>query len=240
MKPEKLLILAFLLPCPLSHAQDNAPPAQPPRTTAPGPAAGAATDNIKPVLTTTPVPATEAATNNGKPATAPAASLATGAAADTYVIGPSDVLAVTVWKEPTLSSSLLVRPDGMISLPLLGDVQATGLTPLQLADQITTKLKKCVQDPNVSVVISQIHSKVVYLLGEVARKGPIEMTSGMTLLEAISSAGGLTDYANTKKIYILRDVSGTHQKIPVHYKEALKGDSALNLVLKPGDTIVVP
>ncbi len=240
MKPEKLLILAFLLPCPLSHAQDNAPLAQPPRTNAPGPAAGVATDNIKPVLTTKPVPETEAATNNGKPATAPAASLATGAAADTYVIGPSDVLAVTVWKEPTLSSSLLVRPDGMISLPLLGDIQATGLTPLQLADQITTKLKKYVQDPNVSVVISQIHSKVVYLLGEVAKKGPIEMTSGMTLLEAISSAGGLTDYANTKKIYILRDVSGTHQKIPVRYKDALKGNSALNLVLKPGDTIVVP
>jgi polysaccharide export outer membrane protein len=89
-------------------------------------------------------------------------------------------------------------------------------------------------------VISQIHSKVVYLLGEVARKGPIEMTSGMTLLEAISSAGGLTDYANTKKIYILRDISGTQQKIQVHYKEALKGNGTLNLVLKPGDTIVVP
>jgi polysaccharide export outer membrane protein len=128
----------------------------------------------------------------------------------------------------------------MISMPLLGDVQASGLTPLQLAGQITTKLKKFVQNPNVSVVISAIHSKVVYLLGEVAKKAPVEMTSGMTLLEAISSAGGLTDFANTKKIYILRDESGTHQKIPVHYKDALKGNSTLNLVLKPGDTIVVP
>jgi polysaccharide export outer membrane protein len=166
--------------------------------------------------------------------------LAAGAAADTYVIGASDVIAVSVWKEPTLSGSLLVRPDGMISLPLLGDVQASGLTPLQLADQIATKLKKFIQDPNVSVVVSQIHSKVVYLMGEVGKKGPIEMTPGMTLLEAIGSAGGITEFANAKKIYILRDEAGKHEKIPVHYKEALKGNSAFDLVLKPGDTIVVP
>ena len=181
----------------------------------------------------------------GKPAqvAAPApAGLASaaGAASDSYVIGASDVLTITVWKEPTLSGSLLVRPDGMVSVPLLGDVQASGMTPLQLADQISTKLKKYIQDPNVSVVLTQINSKKVYLLGEVAKKGPMEMTPGMTLLEAISSAGGLTDYANTKKMYILRDDAGKHEKIPVHYKEALKGDSELNLVLKSGDTIVVP
>jgi polysaccharide export outer membrane protein len=175
--------------------------------------------------------------------TAPAAAapaLAAGAAAESYVIGPSDEITVNVWKETTLSGSLLVRPDGMISLPLLGDVQASGLTPLQLADRIATMLKKFVQDPNVSVVVSQVHSKVVYLLGEVGKKGPIEMTPGMTLLEAIGSAGGLTDFANSKKIYILRDAGGKHEKILVHYKQALKGDSALNLALKPGDTIIVP
>ncbi len=181
----------------------------------------------------------------GKPAqvAAPATSapaLVGGVAADTYVIGANDTLTVTVWKEPALSGSLLVRPDGMISLPLLGDVQASGLTPLQLADQITAKLKKFMQDPKVSVVLTQIHSKFVYLLGEVDKKGPIEMTSGMTLLEAIASAGGLTDYANSKKIYILRNEGGKTQRIPVHYKEALKGDSELNLALKPGDKIVVP
>jgi polysaccharide export outer membrane protein len=109
-----------------------------------------------------------------------------------------------------------------------------------LAYQIAVKLKKFIQDPNVSVVLTQINSKKVYLLGEVGKKGPMEMTPGMTLLEAIASAGGLTDYANTKKIYILRDDAGKHEKIPVHYKEALKGDSELNLVLKSGDTIVVP
>ena len=181
----------------------------------------------------------------GKPAqvAAPApAGLASaaGAASDSYVIGASDVLTITVWKEPTLSGSLLVRPDGMVSVPLLGDVQASGMTPLQLADQISTKLKKYIQDPNVSVVLTQINSKKIYLLGEVAKKGPMEMTPGMTLLEAISSAGGLTDYANTKKMYILRDDAGKHEKIPVHYKEALKGNSELNLILKSGDTIVVP
>ena len=159
---------------------------------------------------------------------------------DNYVIGPLDVLTVSVWKEQLLSGSLLVRPDGMISMPLVGDIQASNLTPLQLADQISSRLKKYVQDPNVTVVISQIHSKVVYMLGEVGRKGPIEMTPGMTLLEAISIAGGPTDYANTKKIYILRNEGGKHVKLPVHYKEALKGDNTYNLALKPDDTIVVP
>lgn len=175
-----------------------------------------------------------------KPVRVPVQSLASEAAPETYVIGASDVLTVTVWKEPTLTGSLLVRPDGMVSMPLLGDVQACGLTPLELASAIQAKLKKFIQDPNVSVVLTQIHSKTIYLLGEVAKKGPVEMTPGMTLLEAISNAGGLTDYANSRKIYILRNQAGTHQKIPVHYKEALKGDSSLNVLLKPGDTIVVP
>jgi polysaccharide export outer membrane protein len=174
-------------------------------------------------------------------ATTPATPVATAATeADGYVIGASDVLTITVWKEPTLSGTLLVRPDGMISLSLLGDVQASGLTPLQLSDQIASKLKKFIQDPNVSVVITQIHSKVVYLLGEVVKRGPVEMAPGMTLLEAISSGGGLTDFANTKKIYILRGEGGLQLKIPVNYKGALKGDATLNVILKPGDTIVVP
>jgi polysaccharide export outer membrane protein len=171
-------------------------------------------------------------------AAAPAAAKGTGT--DSYVIGASDVLTITVWKEPTLSGTILVRPDGMISLALIGDVQASGMTPIQLANQISTKLKKYIQEPNVSVVINQIHSKVVYLLGEVVKRGPVEMTPGMTLLEAISSAGGLTDFANSKKIYILRNEPGSQQRIPVHYKQALKGDRLLNLVLRPGDTIVVP
>lgn len=173
-------------------------------------------------------------------AAATPAPIAAAAATDSYVIGANDELNIAVWKEPTLSGSILVRPDGMISMPLVGDIQAAGLTPLHLADQITARLKKYVQDPNVSVVVAQIHSKIVYLLGEVGKTGPVEMTPGMTLLEAISSAGGLTEFANKGKMYILRDVAGKRQRIPVHYKEALKGNRALDLDLQPGDTIVVP
>jgi polysaccharide export outer membrane protein len=168
------------------------------------------------------------------------ASTSTTRVDDNYMIGPLDVLTVNVWKEQALSGTLLVRPDGMISMSLIGDVQAAHFTPAQLGDQISAKLKKYVQDPNVTVVVSQIHSKMVYLLGEVEKKGPVEMAPDMTLLEAISIAGGPTDFANTKKIYVLRNEGGKHVKIPVRYKEALKGNQSCNLLLKPNDTIVVP
>jgi polysaccharide export outer membrane protein len=184
---------------------------------------------------------------HGQNATAPASlpapgvASAAGLAVDSgYVIGASDVVTLTVLKEPTLSSSLLVRPDGMITMPLLGDVRAAGLTPLQLANEIATRLKKYIQDPNVSVILTQINSRKVYLIGEVTKVGPVDITPGMTLLEAIASASGLTQYANAKKMYILRSEDGKHTRIPVRYKDALKGDSAFNLALKPGDTIVVP
>lgn len=174
-------------------------------------------------------------------AAAPAAqNAAAPAVPDSYVIGASDVVTITVLKEPTLSGGLLVRPDGMISMPLLGDVMAAGETPLELADKITVKLKKYIQDPNVTVVLSQMNSKKVYLIGEVTKPGPVDMTPGMTLLQAIASAGGLTPYANSRKIYILRTENGKPQKIPVQYKQALRGEGSLNLPLNPGDTIVVP
>jgi polysaccharide export outer membrane protein len=178
---------------------------------------------------------------DGKPANQPAAPAADKPTVDnSYVIGPTDVLNVTVWKETTLSGTYLVRPDGMISMPLLGDLEAAGLTAQQLTDHIADKLKKFMQDPTVTVILTGINSKKIYLLGEVAKKGPIEMTPGMTLLQAIGTAGGLSDFANAKKIYILRSEGGTQQKIAVQYKQALKGDSTKNLVLKAGDTIVVP
>ena len=162
------------------------------------------------------------------------------AVTDSYVIGASDNISVTVFKEPTLSSSLLVRPDGMISMPLLGDVRAAGRTTQQLADEIAVMLKKYIQDPNVTVVLAQVNSKKIYLLGEVAKPGPEEMTPGMTFLQAIATAGGLTQFANSKRIYILRIDYGKEKKIPMQYKRALKGDITLNLDLNPGDTIVVP
>ncbi len=221
-------------------AQTSQPAAQadptPAQTTQPVAASG-----NQPPAQVSQTPAAQAAQPPAQSAQPPATpALGVTPTVDSYVIGASDVLTITVWKEPTLSGVILVRPDGMISMALIGDVQASGLTPTQLSDAIATKLKKYIQDPNVSVVVTQIHSKVVYLIGEVAKKGPVEMTPGMTLIEAIASAGGLTDFANQRKIYILRTESGTQQRIPVRYKDALKGDGTLNLALKPGDTIVVP
>jgi polysaccharide export outer membrane protein len=160
---------------------------------------------------------------------------------DSYVIGPTDVISLFIWKEPDLSAKeLMVWPDGMIEVPLLGNIQASGKTPRQLADEIAVKLKKYIQDPNVTVNVSGMHSKIVYLVGEIGKTGPVEMTPGMTLLQAIATAGGLTPYANSRKIYILRSEGGKQQKLPVQYKQALRGDASLNLILNPGDTIVVP
>ncbi len=183
--------------------------------------------------------------DTAKPAAPTAAAIAVPDSAaiavpDSYVIGASDVIMVSVLKEPTLTSSLLVRPDGMISMPLLGDVKAAGKTPLQLADEITTNLKKFIQDPNVTIILTQMNSKKVYMIGEIGKTGPIELTPGMTLLQAIASAGGLSQFANSRKIYILRNQGGKLQKIPVQYKQALRGNGPLNLTLNPGDTIVVP
>jgi len=156
-----------------------------------------------------------------------------------YVIGPEDTLHVSVWKEPDLSATLPVRPDGMISLPLLNDVQAAGLTPMQLRDSITSKLKKYLADPRVTVVVTAINSQRVYVTGEVLHTGPITLVPDMTVLQALASAG-FNQFANTKKIYVLRMESGKQQKLPVNYKELLQGNPATNILLKPGDTIVVP
>ena len=158
----------------------------------------------------------------------------------TYVIGATDVLAITVWKEPAFSETIPVRPDGMISMPLLGDLQAAGLTPMQLTDGLTQKLKQYIQDPRVSVVADAVNSQRIFLLGEVAHAGPVPLTPGMTALQAISSAGGLTQFANGKKVYILRTEDGKQRKIALNYRDAIRGDVKQNLVLKSGDTIVVP
>jgi polysaccharide export outer membrane protein len=158
----------------------------------------------------------------------------------TYVIGAEDALHVSVWKEPELTATIPVRPDGMISLPLLNDVQAAGLTPMQLAASITEKLKKYIADPRVTVVVTAMNSRRIYILGEVTHTGPMGLTPNMTILQALAAAG-FTQFANTKGIYVLRVENGKQQKLPFNYKQAIKSDStAQNFVLKPGDTIVVP
>jgi polysaccharide biosynthesis/export protein len=158
----------------------------------------------------------------------------------TYVIGPDDSLHIAVWREPDLTATLPVRPDGKISLPLLNDVQAAGLTPQQLADSVTEKLRKYIADPRVTVVVAQINSKRIFINGEVLHAGPMPMLPNMTVLQALSSAG-LNQFAKTKGIYVLRIVNGRQEKMPVNYKKLLKGeDIQQNYLLQPGDTIVVP
>ena len=157
-----------------------------------------------------------------------------------YVIGPEDVLHIAVWKENDLTTTLPVRPDGKISLPLLDDVQAAGLTPKQLADSVTEKLRKYIADPRVTVVVTAINSKRIYLVGEVLHAGAMPMLPNMTVLQALSSAG-LNQFANTKRIYVLRTVNGKQQKLPVNYRKLVKGEEIeQNYILQPGDTIVVP
>jgi len=164
----------------------------------------------------------------------------TSQAGPEYVIGPEDALHIAVWKESDLTASLPVRPDGKISLPLLDDVQAAGLTPKQLADSITEKLKKYLADPRVTVVVTQINSKRIYLVGEVVHVGATPMLPNMTVLQALSSAG-LNQFANTKRIYVLRTENGKQQKLPVNYRKLVKGEQIeQNYLLQPGDTIVVP
>lgn len=157
-----------------------------------------------------------------------------------YVIGAEDTLHVSVWKEPDLTATLPVRPDGKISMPLLNDVQAAGLTPMQLADSVTEKLKKYIADPRVTVVVTAMNSQRVFLMGEVAHTGPTPLLPNMTVLQALSAAG-FTQFANTKKIYVLRVVNGKQTKLPFNYNHVIKGEDVdQNVLLRPGDTIVVP
>lgn len=182
----------------------------------------------------------QAAPGKASPSTtqADAQKTSTVAAGPTYVIGPGDLLDVDVWQNAELSfRGLPVRPDGKISLPLLNDVQAAGLTAMQLGDSITEKLKNYVKNPQVTVVVTQVNSQRYYVLGEVARPGVFPLLPGLTALQAVSSAGGFTQFANEKKIYILRG----SDKLPFNYKQVVQGkDLDENVTLKPGDTIVVP
>jgi polysaccharide biosynthesis/export protein len=157
-----------------------------------------------------------------------------------YVIGADDTLHVAVWKEPDLTVTLPVRPDGKISMPLLDDVQAVGLTPMQLAESVKEKLKKYIADPRVTVVVTAMNSRRIFVTGEVNHPGAMALLPNMTVLQAIAAAG-FTQFANPKGIYLLRTGNGRQQKIPFNYKDVVKGKHPdENIPLKPGDTIVVP
>ena len=170
------------------------------------------------------------------------ASAQSAVASDEFVIGPGDVLAINVWKEAEISKVVPVRSDGRISLPLIGEVQSGGLTPKQLEAEITKGLKDYVAEPSVTVVVQEIHSKNINVLGMVARPGSYPLTKTMTIVDAIAAAGGFRDFAKQKSIYVLRtNPDGRQARLPFNYKEAIKGvKPEQNIKLQPGDSIVVP
>jgi len=159
-----------------------------------------------------------------------------------YIIGSEDVLAVSVWKEPELSvKELVVRPDGKISLPLVNDIQASGLTPRQLQEQIAGKLKEFVAAPNVTVTVIKIFSHTVSVVGQVSKPGLYTLGSPTTVLDILARVGGLTEYAKVKEIKIVRTVNGKTSQFLFNYKNVIKGkDLQQNILLKNGDTILVP
>lgn len=159
-----------------------------------------------------------------------------------YVIGAEDIISINVWKEPEMSRQVPVRPDGMISLPLLGDVKASGLTPLQLQDLLTEDMKKLISDPQVTVIVNEVHSLTFNIVGEVNRPGYYPLTRRMTILDAIAMSGGFKDFAKVKKIYVLRsEANGQQVKLPFNYKNVIKGrNTNENVELQARDTIVVP
>jgi len=182
----------------------------------------------------------------GRPAAAqPAQNVEASAAKahdNSFVIGNDDVLAINVWKEPDVSRSIPVRSDGKISLPLVGEVQATGRTPLKLEEEIAARLKNYIAEPEVTVIVQQINSQKFNILGQVNKPGSYVISNSATVLDAIALAGGFRDFAKQKSIYILRqDTDGSQTRLPFNYKEVVKGkNSGQNIKLQPRDTIVVP
>ena len=160
---------------------------------------------------------------------------------DQYVVGPEDVLYIHVWREDALSRTLPVRVDGYISLPLVHEVKAAGLTPLKLKESLTERFKEFIENPNVSVTVMEANSFKVYVSGQVKNPGVYRLRSETTVLQIIPMAGGFGDWANQKKILIIRKENGKEKRIIVNYKKILKGDAPdSNIVLKGGDTIIVP
>ena len=158
-----------------------------------------------------------------------------------YLIGPNDILSIYVWKEPELTREVTVMPDGRITFPLAGEIVAQGQTVTQLKKTITQKMEKYVTAPEVTVIVKESRSQMIYTIGKVSRPGPYPLTSGMTILQALSIAGGFTEWADQKNILIVRRQAGKEVQIPFNYKQFTSGENLdKNILLQPGDTIVVP
>lgn len=178
----------------------------------------------------------------GTSAAHPGSGFGTKAHDDSYVIGNDDHLSIDVWKEQELSKSVPVRSDGKISLPLVGEIQATGRTPLQLEMDISNRLRSFITAPEVTVIVEQINSKKYNMVGYITRPGSFPLTLSTTIMDAIAAAGGLRDFAKEKNIYILRrNPDGTQTRINFNYKDFIKGRNvAQNIKVQPDDTIIVP
>ena len=161
---------------------------------------------------------------------------------NSYVIGNDDMLSINVWKEPEISRTVPVRSDGKISVPLAGEVQASGHTPLQLEDELSAKLKNYISEPEVTVIVTEIRSQKYNILGMIARPGSFPLTNSLTVLDALAQAGGFRDFAKQKRIYVLRqNPDGSEVRIPFNYKDVIKGKNPeQNIKVEPRDTIYVP
>lgn len=159
---------------------------------------------------------------------------------DVYRVGYSDVLGISLWREPEVSvPSVEVRADGKITVPLVKEVYVLGLTVPEVEAELTRKFRRYINNPVVTVIVRQVNSRKVFLLGGVPQQGQMQLEPGMSVLQAVAKAGGLTDYAKKKKIYIVREIGGQRQKIPYDYKAVIAGESE-DLLLRPGDMIVIP
>jgi len=213
-------ILALTIVGPGAALAQTAPPqTQPPKQTQPAPAQ-------KP----TPPPTAKPAVTGPVVATEPG-----------FTIGPEDVLGIFVWREAEVSGDVAVRPDGMITLPLVRDVKAAGLAPNELADRIQEALREFITDPSVTVVVRQINSRKVFITGEVAKPGAYPLASSMTVMQLIAIAGGINEFAEANGISVMRVEAGKTRTFKFEYKDVAKGKKPeQNIVLKPGDTVVVP
>ena len=158
-----------------------------------------------------------------------------------YVIGTDDVLSIVYWKDKDMSADAKVRPDGRIALPLINEVVAAGLTPEQLHQKLTEESKKYMEDANITVVVREINSRKAFITGEVHKPGPYPLTAPTTVMQLIALAGGLREYADAKKIMIMRSENGRQISLPFNYKDVASGKKLQqNIELKPGDSVVVP
>jgi polysaccharide biosynthesis/export protein len=187
-------------------------------------------------------PSPEGARAAGAPPDQVTGSAVTRAHNNNYVIGDDDDLEINVWKEPDLTKLIPVRSDGKISLPLVGEVQAAGRTPVQLEEEITNRLRNFITEPAVTVMVQKINSLKYNVMGEVIKPGSYSLTTNTTVVDAIATAGGFRDFAKKKSIYVLHaNLDGTESKLKFNYAEFVKGkDPKQNIRLQPGDTVVVP